>query len=351
MRISADYLRSIAEARRAGFIAAVITGLLTPFSWLYSGCIGLLSFLRSARRRKLPCAVISVGNITWGGTGKTPLVEFIALFLKRNGRNPAVLSRGYGASGGFSAGDEPLMLQNRMPLIPVLTDKKRLRSARKAMETWGADTLILDDGFQQWGISKDLDIVTVDAANPFGNGRVIPAGMLREPLSALKRADIFVLTRCEKEEEKQHLKNRLSSLNPRACIFCCNHRVAGFYPVFGEAAGVITEPEFFSGKEVVAFSGIAVPRSFERSLENTGARITGARRFPDHYFYGRREIEAIIAGCRGRPVVTTEKDAARLSVLYDGRPPAGIWVMRIELEFKNDDDQRLRDRLLGIYRS
>jgi tetraacyldisaccharide 4'-kinase len=243
------------------------------------------------------------------------------------------------------------MLQNRMPLIPVVTDKKRLRSARKAIETLGADTLILDDGFQQWGISKDLDIVTVDEGNPFGNGLVIPAGMLREPLSALKRADIFVLTRCEKEEEKERLKKRLSSFNPRACIFCCNHRVAGFYPVSGEAAGGITKPEFFSGKEVVAFSGIAVPLSFEQSLENTGARITGARRFPDHYFYGRREIEAIIAGGRGRPVVTTEKDAARLSVLYDGRPPAGIWVLRIELEFENDDDQRLRDRLLGIYRS
>jgi tetraacyldisaccharide-1-P 4'-kinase len=147
MRISADYLRSIAEARRAGFIVAVITGLLTPFSWLYSGCIGLLSFLRSARRRKLPCAVISVGNITWGGTGKTPLVEFIALFLKRNGRNPAVLSRGYGASGGFSAGDEPLMLQNRMPLIPVFTDKKGCVPPAKQWRRGARIRLFLTTGF------------------------------------------------------------------------------------------------------------------------------------------------------------------------------------------------------------
>ncbi len=350
MMALADYLRSVAEGKRRGITALPVTLLLLPFSRLYSGCIRLLSFLRSSRRRKLPCAVISVGNITWGGTGKTPLVEFIALFLKRNRRNPAVLSRGYGSSGRIADGDEPLMLRNRLPGIPVLADRKRLRSARKAMEA-GADTLILDDGFQQWGIVKDLDIVTVDAGNPFGNGRVIPAGMLREPLSALKRADVFVLTRCDKGADRAHLKKRLSSINPRARIFCCDHRVAGFYPFTGETAQAMTGPAFFSGKEVAVFSGIAVPRSFEESLKNTGARVTAARRFPDHYIYGRNEIEDIVAGSRGIPVVTTEKDAARLSVLYDGRPPDGIWVMRIELEFENDEDQRLRDRLLGIYRS
>lgn len=345
-----EYLRSIAEGRRKGAAARTVTLVLLPLSWVYSGCICLLSFLRSLRRRKLPCAVVSVGNITWGGTGKTPLVEYIALFLQESGRTPAVLSRGYGASGGLAAGDEPMMLQGRLPGIAVLTDRKRLRSAFKAVNESGADTVILDDGFQQWGIEKDLEIVTVDAGNPFGNGRVIPAGMLREPLFCLKRADIFLLTRCERAVDKDALKRRLSAVNPRACIFSCRHGVSGFFRVdAGGAAAEMLGARAFSGREVTAFSGIAAPRSFEDSLRAAGARITASYRFPDHYLYGRREIDGIVSRSSGRPVITTEKDAARLSVLYEGRPPAELWVMRIELEFDEDDDKRLRDRLLGIY--
>ncbi|MFA5320575.1 MAG: tetraacyldisaccharide 4'-kinase [Candidatus Omnitrophota bacterium] len=348
-----EYLQSIAEARRKGIIAGMISGILLPFSWLYSGSVSLLAGLRSWRRGELPCIVISVGNITWGGTGKTPLVEFIALFLKNNGRNPAVLSRGYGGSGKLAAGDEPLMLQRRLQGIPVLTDKKRMRSGLKAVKEFRADTLILDDGFQQWGVKKDLEIVAVDALNPFGNGSVIPAGMLREPLSALKRADIFILTRCERIGDISPLKRKLAEINPSAGILSCRYSVAGFFPAAGITSSML-DARAFSGKEVTVFSGIAVPESFEEGLRATGARIAVVHRFPDHYLYTKREIDGIVSrgarqGCGA--LITTEKDAARLVVLYDGKPPAELWVMRIELEFEGDDAKRLRDRLLRVFLS
>jgi len=348
-----EYLQSIAEAKRKGIAAGIISGILLPFSWFYAGCVSLLAGLRSFRRKKLPCVVISVGNITWGGTGKTPLVEFIALFLKNNGRSPAVLSRGYGGSGKLAAGDEPVMLQHRLQGIPVLTHKKKERSCIKAVKEFFADTVILDDGFQQWGIKKDLEIVAVDALNPFGNGRIIPAGMLREPLFALKRADIFLLTRCERAGDIAPLKRKLAQINPRAGLLACRHSVSGFFPAAGVTSSML-DARAFSGSEVTVFSGIAVPESFEEGVRATGAHITAAYRFPDHYLYGRREIDGIIARSAGqgcRALITTEKDAARLFVLYDGKPPAELWVMRIELEFEGDDAERLRDRLLGVYLS
>ena len=291
------------------------------------------------KQQKLPRPVISVGNLTVGGTGKTPTVIFLALLLKEHGYRPAVLSRGYGGCahspvnvvsdgnrilmGWREAGDEPILIARAAPGIPVLTGSRRLLTGRAAVETFGADVLILDDAFQHRSLFRDIDIVLLDDARPFGNGFLLPRGPLREPTDSLRRADI--LLRTGDAENGEPLREAASLPSFRAI-----HKPQGV------VAGGTERIETFAalrGQKVFAFAGIGSPEAFRRSLKELGAAVVGFRVFPDHHPYDLSDIEnlrRLAAESGAARVVTTEKDGIRLVDFPDFL--AEVSLLRIGME-------------------
>ena len=323
-----------------------IEGLLFPVSLLYGFALRIRNVLYAVRiltKEGLPCRVISVGNITLGGTGKTPTVIQLADFLFRNRRYPAVVSRGYGrkneadivaVSDGKAplldtaiAGDEPSLIGSRLPGVPVVVGKDRYRAALFTLQVFGPNTIILDDGFQHVRLRRDLDIVLVDAEDPFGNGRLFPSGILREPLKALKRADLVLITRADRAANLGWLKSVIRR-KTQARIFTSRHSPVDLVDIRN------SEQRPFStlrGTAVLAFSGIARPASFTALLRSLGADIKQEMVYPDHYVYKKEDMAAIFqkAGdVKATMIITTEKDAVRLKTL----DPEGIWALRIELK-------------------
>jgi tetraacyldisaccharide 4'-kinase len=327
--------------------------------WLYSK--GIL------RHNTLGCQVVSIGNLTVGGTGKTPVVEVFARELQKEGRRVAVLSRGYKkvepkfvekvlnmillrdkrrpprvVSDGKEllldsamSGDEPYMLASNLPNVAVLVDKDRVKSGRYAINKLGCDTLVLDDGFQYMGLKHRLEIVLVDRTNPFGNENMLPRGILREPIRNIGRADFIFLTKSSgKGSEK--LKERLRSLNPRAEIIECQHCARHLKNVFSDE---IHDLEYLKGLKVVALSGIAVPAGFERELDRRGAVLLGTVRFVDHHRYSQQEIIDIINDAKSKgadAIITTEKDAVRLPML--GRCDVPIMFLRVDIDILSGEE-------------
>ena len=304
--------------------------------------------------RRLNCRVISIGNLTLGGTGKTPTVMMVAETLRRKGFKPAILSRGYGGQSSESVnvvndgqhtllspetvGDEPVMMARRLKDIPVLTGRIRYETGKYAINHFGADVLILDDGYQHLPLHRDLNILLCDASHPFGNGVVFPAGELREPLSAMSRADVICLTRCRGD-------------NPMDRIDGCNRKRV---PVIKTGLRVQSVIELNSGEEmgietiqsqpVAAFCGIARPLDFFHTLEQVPVQIVNRNSFPDHHEYSIDELKAIED--RGKQagakmIVITEKDAVKLKGHAFGLP---VYAVRIALEIL--EGQAEWDRLL-----
>lgn len=338
-----DYLYNLITDRQGGFFAAIFKFFLLLLSFVYSLAVRALAIFYCLRPYRPGCKVISIGNITWGGTGKTPLVELVSRYLKEKRHSLAILSRGYRRS------DEPRMLSGNLGDIPVIIDADRARAIKRAAGDYGVDTVVLDDGFQQWRIKKDLEIVTIDATNPFGNRHLIPRGILREPLSALRRADIFMLTRADMSSRVQEIKEILSRLNPKAQIFESVHKPAGFYDLNKE--GPVVGQEAFSGKSVTLFSGIGNPDSFEDLIRSLKVNIGLSFRFRDHHIYSREDLDKIIRESENKgidTIITTEKDAVRLLNLrlktYDLR----LLALRVTLKvIKNEEE--FFNRLLRLY--
>jgi len=315
----------------------------------------------------LGCLVVSIGNLTVGGTGKTPVVELFARALRDGGRKVAILSRGYKSekppfkdrlrarltgnllqipprvvSNGEEvlldsrfAGDEPFMLARNLPGIPVIVDKDRVKSGLYAIKTHGVDTLLLDDGLQYLRLSHRLDIVLVDKTSPFGNEYMLPRGTLREPAKNLRRASYIFITKCDGESNDELVK-RIRKYNRVAEIIECRHR-----PRYLE--NVITgeqEPlEILNGAYVSTISGIAVPESFENGLRKLGASLELTRRYTDHHRYEEGEIEEFIERSINRAVdmiVTTEKDAVRFPQLEHSDVP--IYLLRVEIEILSGEE-------------
>lgn len=339
------YLYSLAVDKRRGFIPGIIKILLWGFSLIYGLILGGLFLFCRLFRKRLPVKALSVGNITLGGTGKTTIVEFIARYLADKGHKVAILSRGY------KTGDEPAMLAKNLGNIPVIVDANRVRGAKKAARDYCADTVILDDGFQQWKIKKDLEIVAIDAVNPFGNRRIIPRGILREPISSLKRAGVFFITKANLVISTQKLNDTLSKINPGALIVESAHQPLGFYRL-----GLPQElfgPDIFQEKAVTLFSGIGDPASFESLIKSLNMDIGLSFRFPDHYQYRPPDLERIISLSEQKKIgaiITTEKDAARIRQLpiTDQRLP--IFILRISIKIIVNEGL-FYDRLLGLYLS
>lgn len=329
------------ETRTDGW-TAVPSAILRFLSLPYGGIVAARNRLYGGgvlKQQKLPRPVISVGNLTVGGTGKTPTVIFIARLLKNHGYRPAVLSRGYGGSASApvnvvsdgnrtmmewrEAGDEPILIARAIPGIPVLTGTRRLLTGRAAVETFGADILILDDGFQHRSLFRDIDIVLLDAARPFGNGFLLPRGPLREHPDSLSRADIILRTGGAENEEPLRRNSSLPS-------FRAIHKPQGL------AAGGTKRIETaaaLSGQKVFAFAGIGSPEAFRRSLTELGAAVVGFRVFPDHHPYDLSDIEnlrRLTAKSGATLIVTTEKDGVRLVDFPDFL--AELFMLRIAME-------------------
>jgi tetraacyldisaccharide 4'-kinase len=331
--------------------------VLSALSSVYGLLVRLVRQARKRLRVRCGCKVVSVGNITVGGTGKTVMVQAVARFLKQQGHTVCVLSRGYrrpgrsrkGAAVYETMGDEPCMVSQNLPDIPVLVSPDRLGSARVALRDLKADTVVLDDGLQQWGMHKDLEIVMVDAANPFGNRRLLPRGLLREPLDTLAQADIFVLIDSPSAQAGAALRDELAREYPQALVVEAVHRARSCYRLSDVSQrGAI---EGLRGRAVYGFCGIGNPGSFRRTLQECGVDIRGFEVFEDHHPFSEQEIEALVrsAGQAGAlELITTQKDAVRIPAAARERFSRQITVVMVEAVIV-DEKERFFDRLLRIY--
>lgn len=362
-------LEVIFEERR-GTRAGIVRGLLFGASKVFAVLVKLRRFLYNARILRdatLGVQVIAVGNLTVGGTGKTPVVEKFARELRDAGRNVAILSRGYRSkpqpfhvwlknkilfredttpprivSDGRSllldsemAGDEPFMLASNLKDVVVLVDKDRVKGGRYAIEKFGCDTLLLDDGYQYWDLrGRRHDVVLIDCQQPFGNEHLLPRGTLREPPSHLARANTVFITKSDGRTDE--LRRRILFFNPTATIIECVHSPMYLEDVFnGERHGL----EFIRGRKVGSLSGIAQPESFEQSLVKLGAELVYSKRFADHHRFTQQEVLNVINRGKKRQaemIITTQKDAVRFPKL--DRRDLPILFMRVEINIVSGAD-------------
>lgn len=367
--------------RAKGFRASLMRCVLRGFSWLYRAAV--LQRLRLFRKgwkdqAYLGTTVISIGNITVGGTGKTPVVELFSKTLRDRGRKVAILSRGYkskkldkpqewkrratgelvaeeempklvSAGKGMElevqyAGDEPYMLAKNLDGVAVVVDKDRVKGGKFAIEELDCDLLLLDDGMQFLKIAHSLDIVLVDFNSPFGTGAILPRGTLREPPKNLCRADYIFITKCYQAGNTE-LIERIRKHNPVAEIIECTHGPQHLENVF---TGEVVPLDFLDGKFVAAISGIAVPQSFEDKLTDFGANVLFHRTFADHHSFSQKEVDRFMRRCVRRDadiIVTTEKDAVRFP--KPAEMDVDIYFLRIEVDILSGQDvwERLVDRV------
>lgn len=323
--------------------------LSIPFSFLYFFIILIRSILYKFnifKKYTLKAKVISVGNITWGGTGKTPLVAFIADILAKKNRKVSILIRGYG-------NDESELLPKLTSNVPVFVGKDRVKRGMEAIEKHLSDTILLDDGFQYARLRRDLDIVCIDASKPFGNGWVIPAGSLREGLYALKRAGIFLITKSDLVPDKNKLKKlekKLTAMNPGALIAKAIHRPLYFYRIPDGEKININESR---NKELVLVSAIGSPECFEKTILRLGLKINKHFIYRDHHGYTEKDISDVEDYCDKNKldiVVTTEKDAVKLKSFQLSALSFQLLVLKVRLEIIENEDG-FYNRLFGIYNS
>ena len=320
---------------------------------------------------RLPCRVVSVGNLTVGGTGKTTCVEFIARKLLARGRQIAVLSRGYGGSArdywlrsdagrlvlngqGVEAphgvADEPQLLAKRLERVPIIVGRRRDRTGRLASTQFGADTVILDDGFQHRRVARDCDIVLIHARMPLGGWAVLPRGPMREPLKALSRAHVIIITKADEAlGTLGALEERLQSLSPGAALLTAVHAPSTLRDAMTEQGLDLKQLE---GLRVGLLSSIGDPDGFEATVQRLHATVAWHRAFPDHHRYQPADWTALCHGDQGmRPdaVVTTEKDWLRLKpVMGNDRLSVPLWVLGVRLNILTGE-ALLDDRLAGLY--
>ncbi len=352
-----QWYRSIISGERAGAMPAILRFLFEVVSWFYAVVVGIRNALFDVgifKQVKLDVPVISVGNITTGGTGKTPTVIMLVKELKRLGKRPAVLTRGYGApklaDGTRGKSDEVMVIEHECPGVPVVVNPDRVAGGREAIAKFGADVLVLDDGFQHRRLARDLNIVLVDTTEPMGIPGVLPRGTWREPPYNLKRANMIMLTRCEQVEDE--LANLAAGLltqwvSPRA-IFQQRTTVIGLHdgndnpvPLLASLPG--------DGRKVIAFSGIGNPAGFLHTVRSLGMTVSAASWFDDHHQYqlpGDLEGMADLAQKRGiSALVTTLKDWVKLRGQKLPANVPAIWHVRIEAKLRPQELEILRTQL------
>jgi tetraacyldisaccharide 4'-kinase len=358
-----QYAIDVIMGKREGTLATLFGAFLQVCSYLFSGIVQLRWWLyrkRILRDQPLGCLVVVVGNLTVGGTGKTPVVEKFARALHDRGRKVAILSRGYKSkappiwkkwwfwlnhtedapprivSAGKEvlldsemAGDEPFMLARNLPGVVVLVDKDRVKAGAFAIKHFGCDTLVLDDGFQYLPLKGRLNLLLVDKTNPFGNGHLLPRGILREPIKHLKRASYVFLTKSRGVRDEE-LEAMIRRFNPEAEIIECAHKPQYLQRLDN---GERLPLSALAGRRIGAFSGIAAPESFEAFLRETGAKLEYTRRFLDHHRFTSDDLSTVFTEAleaRVEVLVTTEKDAVRLDATR--KIPVPCYYLRLEIE-------------------
>jgi tetraacyldisaccharide 4'-kinase len=331
-----------------GFTAGT-GGLLAAMAGSYRGLIGAREWLYARgvlHSRALDCPVVSIGNLTVGGTGKTPAVELAVRTLMELGHRPGVLSRGYGRRGGGvqivadaasirldaeEAGDEPFLLARRLPGVPVVVGPNRYEAGRVARARFGVTSIVLDDGFQHRTLRKDLEIVMARAAQPWGNGRLLPGGPLREPLAGLGRAHLVVATGAQRLDEASEVKETASRLAPSVPVLTAVHVPT---ECFESSSMRFVTLAAIGGTRLLAFAGIGAPAGFRRTLREAAATVVDFQEFGDHHWYTREDLtrlERRATEMRADAFVTTEKDWVRLRPLRALQRPVYVLSVRLQL--------------------
>jgi tetraacyldisaccharide 4'-kinase len=331
------------------FLLLRFFSLLFLFGYTIRKSIYALSLIKP---KKLKATVISIGNITVGGSGKTPFVLYLAKKLQEKGIIFTILTRGYKRLSKDTremkkndspnikweqVGDEPYLLSNHLPEIPIIVDKDRFHSGKIAQDKYKADFLLLDDGFQHWRLKRDLDIVMIDSSIDLKKEKLLPAGRLREPLSSLKRADLFILTRIDQSEYKDKMKKLLQRYNPQAPIVESILQTSSIQNLKDKTEIDLSQ---LKGKKGLACCGIGNPYSFERTLKSLGLEILNAFFFLDHYIYTRKDLLSFQEEARksgAEYLITTEKDSIRLP--DTGELTIPLLVVKVELKIISGEEK------------
>ncbi len=340
-----NFIYSLMTDKRNGVMWLPIKGLLYILSLVYGLAIfirGILYALRIFRSHRVSLKVISIGNLTLGGTGKTPFSIALANILESELKVPtALLIRGYGW-------DEQALLKKRLPDIPILVGEDRVKSAHKAIRLYGSQFAILDDGFQHWELDRDIDIVLIDSGRSFGNGQLFPRGVLREPKSALKRADVVVFTKTNKKAtDLSTTKDMISGINKDVVFLEAVHKPLHIHD---PKARKDRELSYLSGKKVVLVSSIGDPDYFNQTVRDLGATILDHMVFSDHYNFKLRDVERIIKNCGAKTpdlIVTTEKDAVKFARMSFSFGNQTIMTLVINMEITGGKE-KLIDRLRRV---
>ncbi len=332
--------RAIVSGRRRGLSASLARGGLRLLEVPYAAAMRWRNWRYDTARaaiHRVGVPVISVGNLTLGGTGKTPTVEWLARWLGERGTLVAIVSRGYGSTIG-KANDEALELAAKLPDVPQVLDADRVRGARNAIDRHGATVILLDDGLQHRRLHRDLNLVLVDATEPTGYGHVFPRGTLREPLSGWKRADVIVLTRCEQASpaERAGIRELVQRVAPQAIW-----TETSYVPHVLEGPNGAEHPiGLLTGKSVLAFCGIGNPASFRRALETCEIRVAELVEFADHHAYTPHDAAQLAERCAALGVeaaVCTSKDLVKIGPLWTGAAP--LWSLVSRLQFTSGQSQ------------
>ena len=354
-------------------LATPLRFLFVPFTWLYAASVQLRNILYTHgifKARRLPCRVISVGNIVVGGTGKTPAVIAIAKHLEKEGIRVAILLRGYKryvrekvtiVSDGekiyaspIESGDEAYMMAKHLSNVPILVGKCRYLAGQVALERFKVDVLLLDDGFQHRQLARDVDILTISATHPFGTPeKLLPLGTLREPLTALRRADLILLTHADAPNISIHTKKAVKRLAPNAPVLESIHQPTHFYPLVSDknsekGTNVLTEVKELKGKRILAVCGLGNPDAFVATLTRCSVADVELLTFPDHHAYTETDEQRIYTAFQtvaADLIVTTQKDEQKLARLVEnwGLP---IVVLAVALVV-TEGEEKFTDVLLA----
>ncbi len=355
-RAVGGFYQRVVDPRQRGPCLSACRCVLGVASVAYGAAVRLRNWtydcgLRRIRHAGVP--VISVGNITAGGTGKTPFTAWLVGLLRASGRRPAILSRGYGADVRTGLDDENRLLAVLAPGVAVVVDPDRVRGAARAVAEHRADVLVLDDGFQHRRIARDLDIVLLDSLRPFGGRRLLPRGMLREPLDGLRRAGAIVLTRSDQAPptEMRDLKEAVACHAGRITLALAVHQPVGLSCLSeGRAGARSLGLEDLRDGRWAAFCGLGNPQAFRLTLERLGAQVARFSVFPDHHRYRSEELAVLLADaldCDCRAVVTTEKDAVKVLCLLPGATAIPVVALQVRLEV-TEGREALQEKALSV---
>ena len=366
------YLLKVIKGEKNRFLDQIVKFFLSVLEKIYLVIVKLRELFYKIgifKSEKLNTKIISIGNITTGGTGKTPVVEKLASELSTKDKKIGILSRGYHSEGDSplivsngeeilaefnKAGDELYMMASHLSEIPIFKGKNRYEAGELAVSEFDLDMLIVDDSFQHLQLARDLDVVVIDALNPFGYNHLLPRGVLREPLSSLQRADMIIVSRTDQVSENKidDIKNNIHNYNPDVDIFTSNHCPVRINSLTLNTNDNIKKVGDLAGKKVLALSGIGNPESFVKSLEELNIKVVETAVYPDHYDYDQDDVMNIVMKAQLNEVdfiITTEKDAVKFDedILADfSKMDTQLYSLGIELRF--DEKIDFSERVLSF---